>query len=242
MVAAAVGVGLAATAASVGGSIAQGNAAGRAARAQTRAAQAGIDTQDEGLDKIMGFLQPYADAGASGLDSLKNLLGLNGTNSQQSALDALQQSPQLTSVLKQGENAILQNASATGGLRGGNTQDALSRYAGDAFSRLIDSQFQKLAGVTNLGYSAATNQANAVQANANNVTGLLTQQGQAQAGQALASGNAVAGSLNGISNGIGAAFGAYGAFPTGGSGFGAGAPGSLFGGNAAGVTIPQRLF
>lgn len=206
MVAAAIGVGVAAAGA-IGSSVVQSKAAGRAGRAQSAAAAAGIDTQDEALDKIMGLLQPYSDAGTSSLDSLRGLLGLNGADAQQGALDALKASPTFTNTIQQGENAILQNASATGGLRGGNVQDALSRFRGDTFSKLIQTQIGNLQPLVSIGANAAGAQVNATQTNANNVTNLLAQQGQAQAGQALAQGNAIASGIGGVTKAVGMGIG-----------------------------------
>ncbi len=51
-----------------------------------------------------------------------------GMEAQQGAISGLEGSPIFQALARQGEDAILQNASATGGLRGGNVQGALGQF------------------------------------------------------------------------------------------------------------------
>lgn len=125
------------------------------------------------------------------LSAQQDLLGLNGNDAQAAAIDALQNSPQFSSMAKQGENSILQNASATGGLRGGNTQDALSKFRPQLLNSLIDQQYNRLAGLTQVGQASAAGQATAAQNTGTNVSNLLADQGAATAGRYLAQGQAV---------------------------------------------------
>ena len=105
----------------------QSNAADKAAAAQNAAAQAGINR----------YL-PYTQLGASSVAQIQNLMGLSGADAQQSAINALQASPEFQSMLKQGESSILANASATGGLRGGNTQAAMAQFSPTLLANLIN--------------------------------------------------------------------------------------------------------
>jgi hypothetical protein len=156
---------------------------------------------------VQKLLAPYANAGTGALTAQQDLVGLNGTNAQAAAIQALQSSPQFTSMLKQGETSILQNASATGGLRGGNTQAALAQFSPALLSQTINDQYAKLGGITSLGQNAAAMTGNAGMQTGNSIASLLQQQGAAQAGAALAAGKADAGFGNSISSGIGAYFG-----------------------------------
>jgi len=140
--------------------------------------------------------QPYVDAGGRALAQQMTLLGLNGTAGQQDALNALLSSPEYTSSLQQGEEAILQNASATGGLRGGNTQNSLARFRGDLLQSVFSNQYNRLAGVTSLGQNAAAGVGNAGLNVASNVGSLLNQQGATLAGGAIAKGNVAQQGLN----------------------------------------------
>ena len=91
---------------------------------------------------------------------------------------------------QQGENRILQNASATGGLRGGNTQAALAQFSPQLLSQLIDQQYSRLGGLTSVGQNAAAGTGNAGMFAGKNVSDLLQQGGAAQAGGYLNAGRA----------------------------------------------------
>lgn len=168
----------------------QAKAAGKASNIQVQAARDGIAEQKRQFDALQVLLKPFADAGTSSLDQQLALLGLRGDGAQRAILSSLQSSPAYTSALQTGENRILQNASATGGLRGGNTQAALAQFAPALLSQTINDQFSRLGGLTSLGQNAAAGVGNAGMATGNSISNLLQQQGAAQAGGVLARGNA----------------------------------------------------
>jgi len=202
-------------AAVVGGVVsadAQRSAANKAADAQQAAAEAGIDQNTQQFAAIQKLLSPYVQAGNSSLSAQQNLLGLNGANAQQQAVAALQSSPAFQAQLKQGETSILQNASATGGLRGGNTQAALAQYSPLLLAQTINDQYTKLGGMTSIGQNAAAMTGNAGMQSAGNVTNLLQQQGAAQAGAYLAQGKATSSAVNGVTQAIGTYYGNGGKF------------------------------
>ncbi len=171
---------------------AQKKAANQASQAQTESSQAAIDEQRRQFDAIQELMKPYVNAGTTGLAGQQDLLGLNGTNKQQAAINAINNSPAMQTYLQQGENAILQNASATGGLRGGNTQSALSQFRPQLLNQLVNQQYQNLGGMTSLGQNAAAGVGNAGMQSANNIGNLMQQMGAAQAGNAMAQGRASA--------------------------------------------------
>lgn len=210
MVAAAV-VG-AAVVGGVASSMAQANAADSAAQAQMNSTNASIAQQNYQFQQLQALLKPYSDAGLKSLNSQQDLIGLNGNDAQQKALDALQNSSQFNGLVKQGENAILQNASATGGLRGGNTEAALAQFRPQMLSQLINDQYTKLGGITSLGQNAAAGQGNAGMQSANAISNLLQQSGAAQAGAALAAGKAQAQTWNTLGNSVGMYYGLTGSF------------------------------
>jgi len=172
------------------GGIASNRAAGRAADAQTASAQAGIDAGDRQFAEIQRMLAPYRETGAQALGGQEDLAGLNGQDAQARAIQALQQSQIFTSQLQQGEDSILANASATGGLRGGNTQGALAQFAPQLLSQTINDQYSRLGGLSSMGLGAAGQTGQFAQSATNNAQALLQQQGAAQAGSALARGQA----------------------------------------------------
>lgn len=210
MVAAAVG-----TAAVVGGvasSAMSGKAAGKAADAQAEASAASVEEQRRQFDAMQELLKPYVTAGTGSLQSQQDLLGMNGPAAQQQAIDSIQRGPAYQSAIQSGSNLITQNAAATGGLRGGNTQDALGRYGGDLLTNLVQNQFTNLGGLTSLGQNSAAQTGNAGMQSANSISNALAQGGAAKAGGYIAQGNAQAGMINSITGGLGAFLGAGGTF------------------------------
>jgi hypothetical protein len=228
----------------LGGAIDGRGAAKDASQAQQQAAQGGIDEQRRQFDAMQQLLQPYVQAGQSGIAGLQPytqageqafgqqqaFLGLQGPQAQQQAIAALQGSPQFQALTQQGENAILQNAAATGGLRGGNVQAALAQFRPQVLSSLIEQQYNRLGGLANVGQVTQQNLAGLGQASAagtgaagqqaaSNIGNLLTQQGAARAG-------GIIGQQGALSSGITQAFGAI---------QGAGGFGKLVGGNGLNI-------
>lgn len=209
----------------LGGAFEGEEAAQTASGIQAGAAQAGIEEQRRQFDEITKLLAPYREAGVGAIGQQQALLGLGAPSAQQQAIAALQTSPQFQALQQQGENAILQNASATGGLRGGNVQAALAQFRPKLLSELINQQYERLGGLTNVGQASAARQAAFGQAAGTNIAELLGQQGSAQAGGALAG--------NQLTGGITKAFGAI----QGAGGFGKVFPG-IFGGASGSTGTP----
>lgn len=190
----------------LGSAAMQASAAKKAGNQQAASAQAGIDEQRRQFDTIRELLNPYVNAGGKGLESQLGLMGLNGPEAQQAAIDAISAGPEMGALVSQGENAILQNASATGGLRGGNTQGALAQFRPQVLSALINQQMQRFGGLAAMGQNSAAGVGTAAQVTGNNVTELLAQQGAAAAGSSLMRGQAWGNALGGISGMIGQRF------------------------------------
>lgn len=203
--------------AGLGGAIEGRESISQASNVQQQAAQGGIDEQRRQFDAVQKLLQPYTEAGTGALAQQQALLGLGAPGAQQQAITALQGSPQFAALQQQGENAILQNASATGGLRGGNVQGALAQFRPALLSSLINQQYERLGGLSALGQNAAAGVGNAGMSTGSNIATLLGRQGQAQAGGIL-------GQQGALTGGINQAFGAI---------QGAGGFGKLFGGSSS---------
>jgi len=118
-----------------------------------------VTTATEGVAEATAAAQeaisPYSEAGSAALSRMRILMGLDGADAQAAAYTQIAQGPEMTELSRQGENAILQGASATGGLRGGNTQGALAQFRPQLLSNLINQQYQNLSGIANQGYNAA---------------------------------------------------------------------------------------
>lgn len=105
---------------------------GDSAEASEDAAEIQAQYQREALDylkEVEALPRQYREAA---LTQLGAVYGLKGTPAeQQAAMSRLEQSPYYKAVMSgraAGEESILRNASATGGLRSGNTQEALVDY------------------------------------------------------------------------------------------------------------------
>lgn len=160
--------------------------ASKAADAQVRAAQLGVEENRRQFDLVQTLLKPYVEGGTAAFKQQQNLLGVGGAAAQQQAIGALQNSPFFQAQLNQGTNALLQNASATGGLRGGNVQGALSQFAPQLLQQTYQNQLSNLGGLSSMGLGAATGTGKAAQNTAAQNSELFGDMGQAQAGAYLA--------------------------------------------------------
>ena len=167
------------------GSSMQASAAGDAAAAQGAASQAGIEEQRRQFDEMRKLLQPYTEAGIPALEQQQTLLGLKGPEAEQAAIARLTGGETFKALAQQGENALLQQASATGGLRGGNIQAALGQFRPQLLSSLIEQQYGRLGGMTSMGQASAAGVGSAGMQTGTNIANLLGQQGAAEAGGIL---------------------------------------------------------
>lgn len=163
-------------------------AAKEASKAQQNASQQGMEEQRRQFEALQALMKPYVESGTGALAGQNDLLGLNGFDKQQSAIGNIENSPFFKSQYQQAENALLQNASATGGLRGGNFQEALADNRSNMLFQNVQGQLQNLSGVAANGQSAAAGLGgNGLQFGQNIAQG-YQDIGQAQAGYQLGKG------------------------------------------------------
>jgi hypothetical protein len=179
--AATVAKGVIGVGASLIGANQQKKAAQGAMGAQMRAAQSGIDEQRYALEQVLKNVKPFVNMGNEGLLAQRNLIGLGGYDAQDQAINQLLNSAQYNQLNRAGQDAILQNASATGGLRGGNTQAALAKFSPQLMQQLIQQQFNNLGGLTSMGANALSLDSNARMNAAQSIGNLYIGQGNAQA-------------------------------------------------------------
>lgn len=192
------------------GSAIQSRAAGRASRAQQDSAREGIDEQRRQFDAVQELLKPYVEAGQPALEQQQALIGLGGPEAQRAAIQAIESGELFQAQVRQGEEAILQSASATGGLRGGNIQAALAQFRPQMLQREIDTQFTRLGGLTNLGQQSAAGVGTAGLQTGQRVSGLMGDIGAARAGGELATGQALSSAFNLPAQFLGLQYGAQG--------------------------------
>lgn len=227
-------------AAVAGGSIISGvlggRAAGKAASAQERAAQTAASEQARQFDITQEQLTPFREAGLSALEQQQALLGLGGEEEQQAAFAAFGESPGQKFLRDQQERALVRNASAIGGLGGGNVRSALQAQAFGRSQTDLANQFNRLAGLSEAGRSAATQTGQFGAQAAGNIANLQQAGGAARASGILGRQQAISG---GIQNLAGAA-GQFGLFGGGslGSGPSTAVSGANFSPNVGATTRP----
>lgn len=182
---------------------AQKNAGEQASTAQIEAADKGIAESRRQFGEIQTLLAPFVDAGTDAVTGQQDLIGLNGDPAQADAIQNIEQGAEFGELVRQGEEGILQNASATGGLRGGNTQHSLAQFRPQILSSLINQQFNRLGGIAGRGQASAAQQANLGQNTTANINNQFTQQGDASAQDALITGRANANLFGDITKTIG---------------------------------------
>lgn len=129
-------------------------AAKKQAEAAAAAQQENIEAMNQRYTQMQEMLSPYTTAGSAAVEKQQALSGALGPEAQQAAIQAIEQGPQLQSMIAQGENSMLQNASATGGLRGGNLQGALATFAPQMLNQAIQQQYSQLGGLAQMGAQA----------------------------------------------------------------------------------------
>lgn len=189
------------------GSSMQASAAGEAAGIQSEAAQKGIEEQRRQFDALQAILKPYVEVGAPAMaryqaygeagpkafEQQQALAGVLGPERQAAAIAEIEQGGGFQARVRSGEEALLQRASATGGLRGGNIQAALAQFRPQMLEQEIERQYGRLGGFSDIGRETEANLLKIGQASAagvgaqgittgTNVANLLAQQGAAQAG------------------------------------------------------------
>jgi hypothetical protein len=197
-------------AASIGGALLSGGASKSAANTVAQGNAQAVAEQRRQFDRVQQLLSPYVQGGNQGLQSLLGLIGAQGPAAQRTAVNAFEQTPMFQGIARQGEDAILQNASATGGLRGGNVQGALAQFRPALLNQQIQQQIGNLSGLAAMGQNAAAGVGTAGQSMGNNVSALLANSGQAQAAGGLASGQAFGNALGSLGGALGGMFGAGG--------------------------------
>lgn len=188
---------------------AQKKAANRATDAQVQATELQIEEQRRQFDRVQELLSPFVEGGTDAFQGALDLAGVNGGATQAEAIAAIESNPEFLRLSENAEAGILANASATGGLRGGNTQAVLGRVRPEILSSLIREQLSRLGGFAAAGQNAAAGVGTAAQNTAQGISAALGQQGAAIAGGVLARGQAI----QDFVGGVGRAFGNFAAAP-----------------------------
>jgi len=193
----------------------QNRAIDRASAAQTAGSDAAIAEIRDARLAQEEILAPYVSAGTGdegvtgSLQATQALLGLLGEEGQANAISAIESGAEFQALSRQGEDAILQNASATGGLRGGNVQGALAQFRPALLSHTIDQRFRRLGGLNKISQASAAGVGAAGINASGGMAELLRQQGEAIGSGAIARGQSQSDLFSGIGKGIGLIAGGF---------------------------------
>lgn len=157
---------------------------------QAGAANHATDVQQHMFDTTQANLKPYMTAGSNSLGQLMNLLGL-GPNGQSGIQSALTSTPGYNFQFNQGEQALLDAKSATGGVRGGNTLKALTAYGQGMGQTEYQQALANYGSVASLGENAAANLGNTSASVGANIGNSIMAGGNAASAGLVGAGNAI---------------------------------------------------
>lgn len=158
-------------------------AAQGAAATQAAAADRASEEQRRQFDISRKQAEPFRQAGLAALGQQQALMGLKGVGAQQQAFEQFQESPGQAFLRERGEQALLRQSAAIGGLGGGQVRSELQRQGIGFAQQDLQNQLARLGAMAGQGQAVTGNVA---QLGANMATQVGQQ--QIQAGQALASG------------------------------------------------------
>jgi len=110
-----------------------------------------LDTLLSAGTREMPRLSQYAESGVQANDMQAALSGIQGPDAQQAAYAMVESDPAYTYQMQKAEEAMTQNAAATGGVRGGNVQGALAEFRPAFLSNAINQRFNQLAPIASRG-------------------------------------------------------------------------------------------
>lgn len=184
--------------ASIVGSLISANAASKASKAQTAAANSATDIQKKMFEETRADLQPFKNTGQSAAYSLADFYGLDrngggmtGTPVNDAALAAFRNSPDYQFALNEGVSALDRSAASKGLLQSGGQLKAVTKYASGLASTNLGSYLDRLYQLSSMGANAGAQTGN-----------FAVQTGRGMADSTLAAGEAKASGYVGVGNAI----------------------------------------
>lgn len=159
------------------------------------------DIETEGYNQQQALFKPILE------DKQYEQMGME---QQRQAIQQIEQGPLFQELARQGEAALLANASATGRRGAEDTQSALARYRPQLLNQLIDQTYARLGGLTNVGQTSAQNLLNIGQASAAGVGAGALQTGNAMANLMVGQAGAQAAGIQGAAAGQAAGISGFG--------------------------------
>ncbi|SUB82029.1 Uncharacterised protein [Pragia fontium] len=187
-------------------SVVGGIGANKAAKQQVSSNNKAIDNQMAMYEKQLALLEPFREAGQSGLAGLQSLAG-NPIDRNQLLGDYFN-SNEYSQLANQARYQQLASAEATGGLGSTATSNGLASIAPELGQNYLNMKtaeqqdmYNQLLGLVNVGLSGAGGQSSAAAGNANSLSSLYAQQGQIRGGKAAIPWQTAASANSSLSNG-----------------------------------------
>jgi hypothetical protein len=142
----------------------------------------GLGRIDQSTGQAINYLNPYSSTGAEAQQREAALSGALGNEAQQQAISGFMESPGQKFLRERQEQALLRNASATGGLRGGSTLSALQEQASGIAAQQQQQQLENMRNIAQRGQQAAGQQGQFAQTGGVSGANLIGQIAGQQAG------------------------------------------------------------
>lgn len=178
------------------GGVASASAAGKASKAQRRAAEQAAAVQREQYEQTRADLAPFRDMGTTALGQYTDLLGMQGQDAYQRALQNYQQSPFLAQLVRNTGDAVDASRAARGGLFSGATAQEIGDRTGQLYMGDFNNYLSRLGGLVDTGQSAAAQTGSFGQNAAAGQANAFTAAGNARAQGYINQGNAISNALN----------------------------------------------
>lgn len=155
------------------------------------AGTAGVNAIKAGTQEATAQLQPFSETGRLANDKLAALNGLLGPEAQQAAMDEFTNSPGQAFLVEQANRNLLGNASAIGGLGGGNVRRELQRQAIGLAAQDFGNFINRLETTRAGGQNAAAGNAQLLGNAGRDQANVLTNTGRTLADLAVGAGSAI---------------------------------------------------
>jgi len=144
-----------------GATIVSGNVASNRDKSGQKAAAKGesasLEESQRQFDLTREDFRPFQEAGTAALGQQQALIGLSGIEAQQAAFDTLEASPGQQFLRDRAQKNLVRNASAIGGLGGGNVRSALVQQGVGFAQQDLQNQFGRLGQLAGQGQTATAN-------------------------------------------------------------------------------------
>lgn len=179
----------------------------KSSREQVEAAGDAFNNSQRVLNENLAALEPFRATGFDALNEQRALLGFEGEEAGQEAIQRFSESPGQQFLRDRGEKALLRNSAALGGIGGGNVRSALVEQGVGFAQQDFNNQFNRLDRFRNQGFSAVNRTGKIREQGGRDFTNLRGQLAQQRAAGILGVTQARNQFLDSFSKGVGTAVG-----------------------------------